>query len=417
MIFYFGLMNRMPWHIPAVLAVTTFIHYLDRNNIALILPELARAFGWNDRAIGQYGEWVLGAFYVSFGLMQIFLSPYAEKWGLKRSLLASVAGFSVVTLLFYPLAHSFLAIVGLRLLLGAAESVHMPTNSAIVSRYFAPSYRARANSIYVGGILAALMVGPWVIIPLAGSLGWRSTFLILGSAGLLVGVPLILRFIPDDRQAFGERRSSFRWGEAFKGYGAARPVLFWLYVVAGAANAFCVFGMLNWLPTYLHRQQSIPFDELSLPLFGVFLAGVVGLFGWAFMGDRKGQRILLAAGGLFVAGACVWLTAYISTPAGALALLISGVFFQSAYNAQEFATLQDMVASHRVGAATGLYNGLTVLLGGVGGSFIPGAIIALTGDFQAGILSIACGAWLVSLCLITLWQLKKKSSAQSPFEG
>ena len=401
----------MPWHIPAVLAVTTFIHYLDRNNIALILPELARAFGWDDRAIGQYGEWVLGAFYVSFGLVQIFFSPSAERWGLKRSLLASVVGYSVVTLLFYPLGYSFLAIVGLRLLLGAAESVHMPTNSAIVSRYFPPSHRARANSIYVGGILAALMVGPWMIIPLASGLGWRFTFLILGSAGLIVGVPLILRFIPDDRQAFGVQGFSFRWREALGGYGAARPILFWLYVVAGAANAFCIFGMLNWLPTYLHRQQGIPFDELSLPLFGVFLAGVVGLFGWAFLGDRKGQRILLAAIGLFLAGICVGLTAYTSTAGGALALLISGVFFQSAYNAQEFATLQDMVASHRVGAASGLYNGLTVLVGGVSGSFIPGGIVALTGDFQTGILSIACGAWLVSLCLITLWQLKKKIPA------
>jgi hypothetical protein len=42
---------------------------------------------------------------------------------------------------------------------------------------------------------------------------------------------------------------------------------------------------------------------------------------------------------------------------------------------------------------------LTVLLGGVGGSFIPGTLVALTGDFQAGILSVAVGAWLVSLML------------------
>ncbi len=404
-------MNRMPWHIPAVLAVTTFIHYLDRNNIALILPELARAFGWDDRAIGQYGEWVLGAFYMSFGLVQIFLSPYAEKWGLRRSLLASVVGFSAVTLLFYPFGYSLLAIVGLRLLLGAAESLHMPTNSAIVSRYFPPSHRARANSIYVGGILAALMVGPWVIIPLAGTLGWRSTFLILGGAGFLIGVPLILRFIPADGQASGSQAFSFRWREALRGYGVARPVLFWLYVGAGAANAFCIFGMLNWLPAYLNRYQGIPFDELSLPLFSLFLAGVVGLFGWAFLGDWRGQRILLAAIGLFTAGVCVWLTAYVSTAGGALALLVLGVFFQSAYNAQEFATLQEMVAPHRVGAASGLYNGLTVLLGGVGGSLIPGAIVALTGDFQTGIMSVACGAWLVSLCLLTLWHLKNKIAA------
>ncbi len=402
----------MPWHIPAVLAVTTFIHYLDRNNIAIVLPRLAQTFGWDDEAIGKYGEWILGAFYVSFGLAQILLSPYVEEWGLRRTLLASVVGFSVVTLLFYPLGSSVWAIVFLRLLLGAAESLHMPTNSAIVSKYFPSTHRARANSLYVGGILAALMMGPWIIVPFTERLGWRSTFLILGSTGLLVGVPLILRFIPREpsHPDTSESLPPFSRREALRGYGVLRPLHFWVYVVAGAANAFCIFGMLNWLPTYLHRRQGIPFDELSLPLFSVFLAGIVGLFGWAFLGDRMRQRTLLAAIGLFLAGVSVWLTGYTSSNQGSiLMLLISGVFFQSSYNAQEFATLQDMVPGHRVAAASGLYNGLTVLIGGVGGSFIPGTLVALTGDFQVGILSVAFGAWLVSLCLLLLSYLRGKT--------
>jgi MFS family permease len=90
----------------AMLAVTTFIHYLDRNNLAIVLPEIARSFGRSDQQVGAYGEWILGAFYTSFGLVQIFLTPFAERWGLRRSLLASVVGFSGVTLLFYPLGRS-----------------------------------------------------------------------------------------------------------------------------------------------------------------------------------------------------------------------------------------------------------------------------------------------------------------------
>jgi len=69
--------------------------------------------------------------------------------------MASVAGFSVCTMLFYPLGGSLGALIALRLLLGAAESVHMPMNSALVGRWFAPHERGRANSIYVAGILVA----------------------------------------------------------------------------------------------------------------------------------------------------------------------------------------------------------------------------------------------------------------------
>ena len=131
-------MTRSRWIIPLVLAVTVFVHYLDRNNLAIVLPQIAREFGWDDSQIGQYGNLLLGAFYLTFGVAQVILSPLAERWGVRRSLMASVAGFSVCTMLFYPLGGSLGALIALRLLLGAAESVHMPMNSALVGRWFAP---------------------------------------------------------------------------------------------------------------------------------------------------------------------------------------------------------------------------------------------------------------------------------------
>jgi hypothetical protein len=45
---------------------------------------------------------------------------------------------------------------------------------------------------------------------------------------------------------------------------------------------------------------------------------------------------------------------------------------------------------------------LTVLLGGVGGSLIPGTIVALTGSFQAGLLSVVAGAFAVAMLMALL---------------
>ncbi len=140
--------KRNRWVIPWVLAVTVFVHYIDRNNLAIALPQIAQDFGWSEREIGAKGQLLMGAFYLTFGLMQVLLSPLAERWGPKRSLMTAIFGFSLCTILVYPLGGSLMALVGLRLLLGAAESVHMPMNSAIVSRWFAPHERGRANSIY-----------------------------------------------------------------------------------------------------------------------------------------------------------------------------------------------------------------------------------------------------------------------------
>jgi len=78
------------------------------------------------------------------------------------------------------------------------------------------------------------------------------------------------------------------------------------------------------------------------------------------------------------------------------------VFCQSAYGAQEYAIIQRILPAERVGAGTGLYNGLSVLLGGVGGSLIPGSIVAATGSFEAAILSLVVGAWLAAIVMFLL---------------
>jgi sugar phosphate permease len=77
-------------------------------------------------------------------------------------------------------------------------------------------------------------------------------------------------------------------------------------------------------------------------------------------------------------------------------------FFQSAYGAQEYAIVQRLLPADRVGAGTGLYNGLSVLFGGVGGSLIPGSIVATTGSFDAAILSIVVGALIAASVMFVL---------------
>lgn len=403
-------MTRNRWTIPAVLAVTVFVHYIDRNNLPIVLPQIAREFGWNDQQMGQYGQYLLGAFYLTFGLAQIVLSPLAERFGVKRSLMISIVGFSVCTILVYPLGGSLGALIGLRLLLGAAESVHMPMNSALVSRWFPPHERGRANSIYVAGILLALASAPLLIIPLAERFGWRLSFALLGAAGLMISVPLVALLVRDSppRGLESPAHAKHRLNETVR---AVDRATLWLYIAAGVCNAFCVFGILNWLPSYLNRTRGIEFGELSLPLSGVFLAGILGIFFWAYRGDRSGKRTVLASVGLLLAGGCVILTAIAPTNGWAVGLLALGVFLQSSYNAQEFATLQGMVPPERVGAITGLYNGATVLFGGVGGSLVPGTVVALTGSFQAGLLSVAVGAGMVSL-LMALLTRRLASQAQ-----
>ncbi len=69
------------WRIPVILAVTVFVNYLDRNTLALALPRIAQEFGWSDREVGSKGELLLAAFFLSYAVSNMQLSPLAERFG------------------------------------------------------------------------------------------------------------------------------------------------------------------------------------------------------------------------------------------------------------------------------------------------------------------------------------------------
>jgi sugar phosphate permease len=84
------------------------------------------------------------------------------------------------------------------------------------------------------------------------------------------------------------------------------------------------------------------------------------------------------------------------------------VFCQSAFQAQEHATIQKLAGDVDVGAATGTYNGTSLMLGGVVGSMVPGAIVAATNSFDLALSAIAVAALCAALLAAVLaWRLRE----------
>jgi sugar phosphate permease len=406
--------SRLRWRIPIVLGVTVFVNYLDRNNLALALPRIAQDFGWSDRAVGSNGELLLAAFFLSYALSNMLLSPFAERFGPKRSVIAAIAAFSLFTILSGPLGQSLTALIVLRLLLGFGEGVHIPMLSAIASRWFPIDERSRANAIWGAGILLATATAPLIVVPSIDAIGWRLTFAVLGVVGMLLSIPLVWFFVQDEpRRDFDASNTQLAYihtGQEISDVAAirmpragyVRDRRFWLLVLGGSLNAFCAFGTLNWLPTYFNRAKGIDFERLGWPLALIFAAGIAGIILMAYLGDRLQRRSLLAGVGFLVAGVMVYVASNVNALEPLVLFFAIAVFFQSAYGAQEYAIVQSLLPAERVGTGTGLYNGLSVLFGGVGGSLIPGSIVATTGSFDAGILSIVVGALLASLVMFVL---------------
>ena len=82
--------TRLPWHIPLIFAITFIVHYLDRNIIAFALPRMAQDLQWDDRQVGEYGQYLLGAFFLTYGIAQLLLSGPAERFGANNGRIARI---------------------------------------------------------------------------------------------------------------------------------------------------------------------------------------------------------------------------------------------------------------------------------------------------------------------------------------
>ena len=286
--------------------------------------------------------------------------------------------------------------------------------SAITSRWFPIGERSRANAIWGAGILLATATAPLIVIPLINAIGWRPMFAVLGVVGMVLSIPLVWFGVQDEPcSELGVSDAELAYIHSGRGTSDVAAVRtsrasyvsdhrFWLAVLGGTFNAFCAFGIINWLPTYFNRAKGIDFEQLGWPLALIFATGIVGIILMAYLGDRFQRRTLLASVGFLVVGVMVYIASLVNTLELLVLFFAIAVFFQSAYGAQEYAIIQHLLPAEKVGAGTGLYNGLTILFGGVGGSLIPGTIVATTGSFDAGILSIVVGAFIAAFILLLL---------------
>ena len=91
------------------------------------------------------------------------------------------------------LANSFAAILCLRLLLGAGESVAYPAYSKIIAATFPEHLRGTANALIDAGSKMGPALGVLAGVKMVGWLSWRGMFVAIGGLQSLVANTLVIR--------------------------------------------------------------------------------------------------------------------------------------------------------------------------------------------------------------------------------
>ena len=276
------------WTVTAVVFFAgSVLLWADRTNFSVAAAAWAKEFGWTPATIGM----MLSAFSLGYLILQPVGGWIADKAGARRTLAASMAGWSLWVLLT-PVAPAVLWLTAtFRVLLGVFEAPYIPASVAAVARAI-PSVtrRGRFSAFVQSGAQLGPAAGVFfagIILSTTGSATY--IFLIFGLVGLLGAVAwwsYARNF--DDPVPHGAHAET----DEAKERAAQAPVpnrlliaspALWPFYIGYFALPYCQYLFLTWLPQYLSHYRHIPLVQASalsaLPFLVAFLAS--NFTGWA----------------------------------------------------------------------------------------------------------------------------------------
>lgn len=379
-----------------VLVLVYISSFLDRQILAILLPDIKAEFNVSDTLLGLLTGLAFAVFYTTLGVP---LARVADRWSRVNLLAICIGCWSLMTMLCGA-AGNFAQLALARVGVGVGEAGCNPSAHSLIADYFPLERRATALSVYATavplGSLLGLAVGGW----LSETYGWRSAFLFAGSAGflLILLVKLLIREPPrgyaDGVDSEKEHDDAPRLKQAMKIL--ARTPTFRMLCLAAAADAFVGYGLLLWLPTFLIRTFEFSAGEVGLRLgLLVGTTGLVGAIAFGVLADRMGKKNrrfycwmpMIAACVALVSNAALYLN---QSEAAIWALLLVPLLVLPASGGPVYAAVQSVVPpAIRATAAAILLLVLNLVGLGFGPTFIGAFSDFLAPDFGTDSLRLA----------------------------
>ncbi|OIV37790.1 MFS transporter [Mangrovactinospora gilvigrisea] len=166
-----------PVHAGAVLAAALlggFVIALDALIVTVALPDVRR-----ELHAGMAGtQWAVDGYTLPFAALMLSAGAVADRFGARRVFAAGIALFAVASAAC-GLAPTAGALIGARVVQGAAAAVVMPATLALLREAFPDAARrARALGAWTAGASVAAAAGPVLGGVLVTGLGWRWVFLV-----------------------------------------------------------------------------------------------------------------------------------------------------------------------------------------------------------------------------------------------
>lgn len=387
-------------YVLGMLTLVYVFNFIDRQLLVILQESIKKELHLSDTQLGLLSGFTFAIFYVTLGVP---IARVADKKNRRNIVTMSLGLWSIMTA-FSGLARNFIQLLIARIGVGVGEAGGSPPAHAMISDYFPPEKRSTALSVYSTGIYIGILVGFLMGGYLNQHLGWRTAFFVLGIPGILFSLFFFTTVKEPRRGATDSNAASSGQSHSFS------EVLRFLYstktfvylTLATGLHVFCIYGLLNWAPSFLSRLHGMKNSDIGVSLGLIFgIGGAIGTFAGGFLTDYFGKKdkrwylkipayaILLSM--FFAAGALFLQNTFCS-------LLCLGLCasLQSMYLGPSIAVAHSLVPASMRALTSAI---LFLVLNLIGLGFGP-LVVGMISDFLKPSLGVESLRWAMSITLV-----------------
>jgi len=359
------------WWIIGMIGLATIINYIDRSTLAIMWPSISGDLGMtkNDYAI------ILNVFMIAYAFGQTFSGRLFDKVGTRLGYVIAIMVWGVSSF-FHSMARGILSFGFLRVTLGLGEAGNWPGAAKSNAEWFPVKERAVAQGMFNAGASIGSVIAPPFIAMLWAAFGWRITFMIVGSFGIIWVIPwyLINKNIPkkhpwiteeekqyiQDGQHELEKKDPTRKGLNLRQILSYRES--WSILVSRFFLEPIWWLFVGWMPLYLADRFGFDVKQIGLfawvPYVGAAIGSISG--GW-YSGNliRKGATVNKARKTAITIGGVLMFLGLIATVLSAdtplkFVLIVAFVLFGFQFAIGNIQTLpSDLFCGKSVGTLAG----------------------------------------------------------------
>ncbi|RJG52820.1 MFS transporter [Sphingobium terrigena] len=265
-----------------LLLVYTF-NFLDRQILGILAGPIKAELGLTDGQLGALGGIAFALLYSTLAIPLALLADRTSRTWVITVSLAVWSGFTALC----GMAGSFWQMFAFRVGVGVGEAGGVAPSYAVISDYFPAHQRARALSIYSLGIPLGSAGGVLLGGYIAQAVEWRTAFIAVGLAGLLIA-PLFRLVVREPARPV-LANDAVPVSAVFGILAAKRG--FWFLALGAACSSMCGYGVAFWLPSLLMRSFGLDLMGAGQFLGALLLiGGVAGVLLGGWLGDAMGGK-------------------------------------------------------------------------------------------------------------------------------